>query len=133
MTDLYFNDDEDVYTTIEVDKPPPTPMPTSRPTPVPQPTTTAPTQDRDNLTIVNATITWITPEEAMDMGLPDAVTFPPKDSSAANSGSESQQVEKSDPDQASQAVTNGGSESQIEGTDQGQASQTVTNGESEGQ
>merc|ERR1719223_1012201 len=104
VTDLYFNDNEDVYTTIEADKP----LATPAPTPVPRPT--PPPQNRDDVKRVNATITWIPPEEAVNMALPDAVTLPPKVSSSSsssppktNGGSGSQQVLGSSSNQASQA------------------------------
>jgi hypothetical protein len=101
VTDLYFNDDEDVYTTIEEDNAAPTFAPRPQHTPVPQPTPTISPEERESLKIVNAsvTITFIPPEEAVNMGLPGAVTMPPQSNGSSNSaqsvtigGSSSQQV-----------------------------------------
>lgn len=97
VTDLYFNDDEDVYTTIEEDDVAPTFAPRPQPTPIPQPTRTP--EESEAVTIVNATVTinWLSPEEAIEQGKPGAIALPPKNDGTSNSN---------------QAVTNGGSSSQ---------------------
>lgn len=74
VTDRYYNTDEDVFTTIEDELPPPTFPPARSPT-------TAPEPQEDclppNCTIIETSVSWIPPEEAVAQGLPGATTLPP--------------------------------------------------------
>ena len=84
VIDLYYNDDEDVYTTIEEDVPSPTFAP------IAAPTTSPPTRDPANVISVgkNVSIIFLSPEEAIAMGLPGAVdpsTGPPNTAGSSNS------------------------------------------------
>lgn len=103
VTKLYFNDDEDVYTTIEDD----THVPTSPPTPVPQ------------------DLNFIPPEEHLNTSLSGAATLPPENIESSNSdhaavsgGSTSQQVGSFDPNEPSSGSSYSGSKMQ-QGTPSG--------------
>ena len=107
LTDLYFNDGEDVYTTIEKDSPTPTLPPVAPPTPVPETRSPKPTEpEDDDKKYFNATITFIPPEEALDKDLPGAITWTNEDVYG---------VEGSDPDEGSVVLIDEGSESEQEG------------------
>ena len=116
ITDRYYNADEDVYTTIENDTPEPTFPPARAPTSAPEPITPSP----DNVTYqtINASINWVSPEEAVAMGLPGAITFPPELSGISDSNQYSN---------SSQAESNGSAERpQIEDDDSKQAPQQAS-------
>ena len=101
VTDLYFNDDADVYTTIEEDNVAPTFAPRPQPTPVPQPTPTYTPEELESRKVVNATVSinFLSPEEALEQGKAGAIALPPKNNgttewyqTGTNGGSSSSQV-----------------------------------------
>ena len=123
VTDRYFNDGEDVYTTIEKDTPTPTFPPVAAPTAVPEiPPTRSP--EEMNRTTINATITFIPPDEAKEMDLPGAISWNNEDiydsASADSGGPRPDEGSGSDGDggsgsnEASEATTTKGPESEQE-------------------
>ncbi len=127
VTDRYFNDDEDVFTTIEKD----VPTPTFAPKFTPSPTASIPPMDDNNTYIFFDTdINFIPPEEALEQGLPGAIAPPPNGSSqegeSATSGESGEQIEDSSSNTASEAVTGGATEGeQTEDSTSNQASEAV--------
>ncbi len=108
MTDRYFNDGEDVYTTIEKDVPTPTFPPVAPPTSVPVPSPTLPPSEKQ---LVNTTIsitTWTAEDIYASDDSPNGEDDPDEESlnKSDSSGSEVEQtgeaapnnVEDSDPD-----------------------------------
>ncbi len=88
VTDRYFNDDEDVFTTIEKD----VPLPTFAPKFTTSPTMTPPPEGyMDNVTTTQAEITWIDPEDDAD----DTSSQPDQEPEAEDKDSQKEQAEES--------------------------------------